>query len=278
MINSQINLKSLIKISIIVISVLFSSCEDVITYDLENASPQIVIEGSITDESDLCTVKISKSTNYFNPGISKKVSNAIVTIGDNEGNMENLVEQEPGVYQTTNFKTTYNKEYTIEVRSDNKIYSASTSLVTPLIIDSLSYELETGVDENYYEIFAHFQDDPEKNDYAVVNARLNNVTLEDLIIYEDRLTNGNYIKSILLQLEKDDLKTGSNTIEFIIRIIDVDTYDYYRSLIDVLAINTEVSPFSPTAPENPKSNFSNDALGYFGGYSISRKSIEIIKL
>ena len=277
MISHKIYSKYSIVILICVMGILSPGCEDVITLDLVDVLPQIVIQGSITDEDGPYIVNISKSTDYFNPEANEKVENAIVIISDNKGNSENLVENEPGIYTTTNFETAYTKNYNIEVRPENKVYNASTTLVTPLVLDSISYKLENIFDEDFYEINGYFQDNTEKQDYAIIDVKQNGNILENPVLYEDRLTNGNYINEVFLDLEAANLEEGINTIEIIVRTIDADAYEYYKSLLGVLAINSESSPFSPTTPANPKSNLSNNALGYFGAYSISRKTIEIIK-
>ena len=60
------------------------------------------------------------------------------------------------------------------------------------------------------------------------------------------------------------------------RTVNEETYDYYKSLLPVLASDQDGALFSPSSPENPKSNFDNEVLGFFAGYSVSKKSIEII--
>ena len=53
--------------------------------------------------------------------------------------------------------------------------------------------------------------------------------------------------------------------------IDKSTYDYYRTLADLLYTN----PFFGSTPANPNTNLSNGALGYFGSYSSSFKTLVV---
>ena len=74
------------------------SCEKVIDVDLSSVEPQIVIDGTITDQPGPYTVKISKTGDYFNPGAFPAVTGASVTISDNRGYRRNL----PDLFNTRN--------------------------------------------------------------------------------------------------------------------------------------------------------------------------------
>lgn len=263
------------KTLLIILSFVLVDCalEDVITYELESADPQIVIEGSITDEVGPYTVKITRTTNYFEPTEIEKVRNAEVILSDSRGNSENLIEKSPGVYQTINFESNYNTEYYLQVRIDDQEYKANTSLVEPIILDSISYVIDQS--GKYYVMAPYFQDNPNKKDFTITNFRLNNGEFDKPLVYDDRLSNGNYIEGKPFAYDIDSLKIGANTVECIMRTVDKNTYNFFNTLQYVLV--SEGDPFASPTLENPKTNLSNGALGYFGGYSISRKEIEIIK-
>lgn len=266
--------KDLIKINYAVLLSFFLmyGCEDVITYELNSTTPRIVIEGAVTDEAGPYKVKISRSSDYFNFDSYNNVSNAEVIISDSRGNSETLSETSPGVYETADLVTHYNTEYYLKVKVGDDLFEASTILLEPIIIDSLSYEIDE--DDEEYVVTSHFQDDPDKEDYAVTNFKLGD-RYEKPMAYSDRLTNGNYIETQRHDFHKDSLKTGINRIECRMRTVDANTYEYFKTLIEALAVGTDY--FSSTTPENPKSNLSNGALGYFGAYAISRNSIDVKK-
>ena len=58
---------------------LFVGCEDIITVDLNSADPTTVIEATITDDSSPSRVVVSKSTDFYTPGVYPSVSNAVIT-------------------------------------------------------------------------------------------------------------------------------------------------------------------------------------------------------
>ena len=61
--------------------------------------------------------------------------------------------------------------------------------------------------------------------------------------------------------------------EFRIELLSLDkqTYEYYRTLQDLLFSN----PIFGSTPANPENNLSNGALGYFGAYAVSLRTLII---
>jgi len=61
-----------------------------------------------------------------------------------------------------------------------------------------------------------------------------------------------------------------DTVVVELQTLDLSTYDYYRTLFSILD-----GGLGNPNPANPESNLSNDALGYFGAFTISRDTIVI---
>src|SRR5579859_674649 len=77
------------------------ACKKVIQVDLNNAAPQIVIEGEITNHPGPYQVKITKTVNFSATNVYPPVTGATVIIKDSgTGVMETLRESAPGVYIT----------------------------------------------------------------------------------------------------------------------------------------------------------------------------------
>ena len=51
----------------VVSATLHLSCEDVITVNLRNVTPRLVIEGSVSNISDSVIILLHKTTDYYNP-------------------------------------------------------------------------------------------------------------------------------------------------------------------------------------------------------------------
>ena len=81
------------------ISVAFNSCQKVISVDLNNANPHIVIEGVVTDKPGPYTVSLSMTGNYFTPSLYfPPVTGAKIVIQDDKGQRDSLKETAPGTY------------------------------------------------------------------------------------------------------------------------------------------------------------------------------------
>lgn len=262
-------------IKIFLLSIIFTGCEDVITVELQNAEPQIVIEGTITDGPGPYTVKITKTTDFYEPGIYEKVTGAVVLINDTYRNNDTLIEKEPGIYYTESLTPSYNTLYNLEVMTKGEKYEASTELKIPIILDSISVSEGDNPfsDEEIYDIHLYAQDNPGISDYAKMRIAVNGEYEKDYYLYEDRLTDGNYLEGIL-NIEKDKVNTG-DTLTVEMSTINKAGYDFYSTLYQVLATSEEGFSSFTSAPANPKTNLNNGALGYFGAYSISTKSVVI---
>jgi hypothetical protein len=117
-------------------------------------------------------------------------------------------------------------------------------------------------------------DPPEPGNYYRVNVRLSNPLVPaDSIdgrryrLYSDKLTNGNIA---VYRVRARHTVVAGDTITVDLLSLDKSTYEYYRTLNDILT-----SDRSPTSlsPANPNSNLSTGSLGYFAAYAIDTKKI-----
>ena len=76
------------------------SCEKVIDINLNNAAKKYVIEGSITNRPGDCEVRITQTVNFSDPNIFAGVTDATVTIQDNDNPPVVLSQSVDGLYQT----------------------------------------------------------------------------------------------------------------------------------------------------------------------------------
>ena len=86
-------------------------------------------------------------------------------------------------------------------------------------------------------------------------------------VVSDKLTDG------------DDMSISSNTklkpgdsLTVTLESIDESTFNFFNTLSSVLG---EGSSFMSAPPENPVSNISNGALGYFAAYSFTQRKFVI---
>lgn len=252
--------------------ILLFSCEDVIYVDLKDVPPQLVIEGTISNLEGPYKVRLSKSTDYYNPSVFLPVTDAIVEISDDEGNNEILIANSEGFYYTENMMGEVGRNYTLKVTSEGKEYTAESYMEKVVNIDSLKVEYLAGagfIEPGYY-MHCYFQDPPDTTNYYRVRAYINGILDESLYLLDDRFTDGKIIDSYLFLTP---FQLG-DTAYIELLSIDFPVYDYFITLSDILTFQ---GGGSPSNPANPNTNLNNGGLGYFGALAVDRDTLILQK-
>jgi hypothetical protein len=128
------------------------SCIDEYWPDTKNKYTEVlVVDGVLTNLPGPYIIKLSLSTNldspYYNP-----VTQASVSIWDNMGNKEELIETVPGTYVThaEDFSGIIGRKYKLEIQTNSGKYYESDfeELLAPVGIDSVYAEIEYQQVEN----------------------------------------------------------------------------------------------------------------------------------
>jgi len=268
-------LKKIITTLFITSSILLdTSCEEIITIDLNSADPKIVIEGIVTDQPGPYTVTITKTTDYYNPGSYPTVSGAQVSITDDHGFSEQLHETKDGIYQTVNLQGTSGRTYSLTVIADGQTYRAVSSMPQPTEIDSLFYvKSEGGVrhkDKEGYDLILRFTDEPGVEDFKRIKVFRNGNLQDGYFLYNGRLSDGN-------KIEYDRIHADFELNDFVfVELLSIDkaTYEYYSTLSNATA-SSSGNKIQTKIPANPNNNLSGDALGYFGAFTVRPDSLWI---
>jgi Domain of unknown function (DUF4249) len=250
---------------------LVTACKKVINVDLRNATPQIVIEGNVTDEPGIYTVYVSKTVGFSADNIFPPVTDAVVTISDSVAHFtEQLREADSGVYITDQIIGLPNHTYYLNVYEGNKVYSATSTMPVRVFLDSISFAENVGFN-NKEEInaIANFQDPAGITNYYWFTEVINNRQIPDIFVFEDRLSDGRYIEYPLYN-DSSYLNPG-DTLLLTMNCVDENTYNYFNTLINVTGGNN----FQAVTPANPVTNLSNGALGYFSAHTTQRASIVV---
>ena len=253
--------------------ILFTSCEDIIEIDLNYMEPKLIIEGVLNDSDNPCIIKLSKTTDYFNQKANPAVSDAVITLTDNAGKITKFNEIEPGTYSGESLMAKSNINYTLTVLSEGNEYSANAIIPQKVNIDSLTckFNPKSIIYEVGYVVSCYFSDPPEyRNYYRVKTYNINDRTKakNSKDIYNDDLINGNHVEWPWSY----EVFQQSDTVVVELYTLDVQTYDYYKTLFQISG-GSEMMSLS--TPANPNTNISNGALGYFGAYTVSRDTIII---
>ena len=147
--------------TLLLILLVFSSCEERITWDLKTKPlSMIVVEGSITNEKKAHSVRLSHTITNQN-STPEPVSGALVAISDGDSIVflqENAMD--PGLYKTdSNLQGVAGKIYSLYIRVQGQEFTAYDYMPPVGALDPLGYHKIEGY-ENRYELNEHQRGDP----------------------------------------------------------------------------------------------------------------------
>lgn len=245
------------------ITILFASCEKEVDVDLNDSDPQIVIEGEITDQPGPYFVRISKSVNFSNSNTYPSVSGAIVSISDDNGNVDRLTEVENGLYRTNTTVGASGKTYNLSVSINNINYSAISTMPQKVMLDSLKFDRFRTPDgkDNYTTIPVYNDPITNGNNYRFL---MTVDGVKDKTYYVDNDIIGNGITNVRGLINPDNEVALNSSIKFEMRCIDEPTYLYFNSLSQI----SGGGPGGGVTPSNPPNNIKGGkALGFFAAYT-----------
>lgn len=268
--------RSLLKFLIILPVLGLWSCQDEIELDLPEGETFVVVEGWISNEAGPQTVRLSYTAPYFIDEPQPVISGATVSIEDDEGNLTELAETDPGTYLYPDsgiVGRSYRLNFSIPegdtYRSDFEL------LQEPVLIDSITWQLSEDspnpdFDENpddIYDVLIFTQEPAGEGDYYQWRSILNGIEQRapfDIFTTGDELVNGSYIPFFNVT---DELYSSPDTVTIVQEHISRAAYDFLTLVQSQTAFVG--SPFD-TPPAPIKGNVHNlsdpdkDALGFFG--------------
>lgn len=250
------------------------SCKKILDLDLDNAQPQLVIEGNITNIQGLQTVKITRTVPFDAQNNFPAVSDARVVMKDSEGHVVVFQESDPGIYTAQNISGKVGITYTLTVNVDEKEYSASSTMPASVKLDSLSATERTFGDESRKIIAVNFADPINTKNFYLFKMTLNNKKVGQIFSDSDFFSDGKYVKRDLFLTGVEDLEIKSGDRVLVeMQCIEEPIYLYWRTLEQQYASG---NPNDVTTPANPPNNWNNRALGYFSVHTTETKFVQIM--
>lgn len=243
----------------IMLPIILGSCKKIIEVNLNDASPQIVVEGNIYNTPGPYTIRVSKTINYSANNQFPPVSGANMIVKDiTDGLSDTLTESTPGLYLTKKLKGISGHEYQLQLTVGSQNYTANTLLPQPVALDSVSFEKlsRPGGKIDYYAVI-NYQDPPGVSNYYQFTLLVNNRRINNTFAFEDRLSDGKYV-SRTLRTDSAYINLG-DSVTVIMNHMGKEGYQYYNTFFQV----TGNGSLQSISPANPISNISNKALGYF---------------
>ncbi len=281
---------------------LLTSCEKSVTFKLDQTAPGLVVDATI-ENGQPPLVLLSNSLNYFSkisPEIllSSFVHGATITVSD--GLKQQVLKEYSyktaafiDVYYYTvdssmqhNFLGEFNKTYSMQIKSGDKLYSSSTTI--PALakkIDSLWWIKSPGnPDSSKVILMSRVTDPPGFGNYIRYYTKTaNGAYLPGLnSVFDDQIIDGTTYdievehgvdRNTKIDPEAYSFFNRGDTVTVKLCNIDKTTFDFWRTM--EYSYSSIGNPFS--TPTKVLGNIQGGALGYFGGYAVQYKSLIIPK-
>ncbi|MFT7051740.1 MAG: hypothetical protein ACJAZK_002357 [Psychroserpens sp.] len=200
----------------ILVALFICSCEDVIDVDLNTIEPKLVIDASINWFKDSPgneqEIKLTLTAPYFANEI-QPASGAQVTVSKAGDDIFVFTEDSnTGIYKNNAFIPQINETYSLEIRYQDQIYSATETLKSVVDIDFVEQNDEGGFSGDETELKAFYTDPINEENYYFFEFLNDIPDIPTLEVYDDNFTNGNQIFGFYTEeeLEAGDLVTIRN--------------------------------------------------------------------
>lgn len=248
----------------------FASCTKEIDIDLNSASPQIVIEGSITDQPAPYTVKLSKTVNFSESNNYPPVTGALVIISDNTGVVDTLTETVSGLYQAHSITGTQGNTYTLKVIAEGKQYNAVSTMPYKVNLDSIRFNpfAIPGSGTTTFGAVPLYLDPIATGNCYRFFLSANGKFAKSYLVSNDNIGNGSVNQNPLFSQDVE-IHAG-DSVKVTMCCIDVNTYNYYYTLSQL----SGNGPGGGSTPSNPPNNITGTkALGVFSAYTMQIKTV-----
>ena len=133
---------------ILILSCLWASCEDDIDVNLEEGDPLLVVDAWVNDLPEDQVILLSLTQSYFSEEDAPAVTNALVSITDDEGTRYDFTERNEGeyVWSPTVLVPSFGEvstSYTLTVRMESgEEYRAFSTMNRVPLVDSVTFKFE----------------------------------------------------------------------------------------------------------------------------------------
>lgn len=265
-------------------SALLSGCDVPIDLDLDQTPPEVTIEALLTNRPGEPFVRVTLSVDFYYEGHATRLNDAIVTLRNDLGQSVAFSHYAGGSADSVGyylppegFAGQVGRIYTLTVFAQGKTFEATDSLKYVTSIDSLSYrpnrfaEQDPPSDGKTYELLIYAKEPQESKDYYLVKYYRNDSLTyngdSDVYVLDDYGVGENIdgVPSAVLYSDNDLARIEMFSLTR-------EGFLFYNDLVTIM--NSDGGMFSPP-PANPRTNFSNGALGFFQVSAASERSIVV---
>lgn len=262
--------KLFINVLALLLIVILSACEEVIVLDLNTTEPQVVIEADLDGTNGVLEVKCSKTVDFYNDISFNPVSGAEVFLEEAKTGSVKIKEDEPGIYRLEGIAVQQGMLFRLCVTIDDIDYEAEAIaphpneilevVVVPVEIQGPPPEVE------FFTVATGWFDIPQDTTFYCLRMIKNGEYPGTRNLVTDEDQDG---ELLIVENFTSDLTSG-DTLLLQLSAINEAVYDYFIQVDDMRS-----NGFSAAAPYNPKGNFTNEALGYFGVCYTHKKEVVV---
>ncbi len=270
-----------------------SSCTEKIDIELDSTYTRLSVEAKLTTDFKKHFVKLRESSDVFFNQDAIPVTNAAIKVSDGISDFV-YEETSPGFYESiSEFSGIPGKTYFLSISNvdidkngTEEIYQAQSLMPFPHDVNSIemaydaNYEDNEGNRKEYWLLSLYLKDNIETEDYYGFACQINNVlvhdTITEVVLAEDTFFNGENSKGAevgFFDQEKPDEVIRNNDA------VTLETYamteDYFDFVNELQFMDQEQIPMFSGPPANIRSNISNNAVGFFAVYAITRNNISV---
>ena len=243
---------------------LFISCEKVIDLDLNEANPQLVVEGMVLTKANASYVYLNLTTSFYTPNTFQDIDNAkvIIRTGNETYTMQNVGE---GMYTNESLIGESGKTYFLEVLYDGDTIRSQSTIPPFIKIDTLYYQtIIMGPRGATKRLFCRFTD-PEK----VENYYRFRVFINDTLNPEFNYTDDSFFDGNQYNMRLSSVKMGDKVrVQFF--CIDKANYTFFKT------IDSNTKRMNSSAPANPVYNIDGEnAIGFFEAAAIDERTLVV---
>ena len=258
-------------LKLIILIIIFHSCEKVIDIETEFDDKRLVIDANISKHRDsidgIASVKLSETIPYFSDQESI-VKNASVKIETNQI-VYNLVYNNDKKEYSSIIKNIDKEEFVLSIIRNENTYTSSEKLITTPKIKSVIFGDRKSLNKDEVELRVTFIDPPEKGNYYLWKFGPKKSGKYDYLPALDKYINGNEF-TFSFFIDKTEYLQNSDFINIEINGISENYYNYLNILTSQAGAQNG-RPFS-TSSSIIRGNISNLVseekfpLGYFRVY------------
>jgi hypothetical protein len=258
-------------LKLIILIIIFHSCEKVIDIETEFEDKRLVIDANISKHRDsidgIASVKLSETIPYFSDQESI-VKNASVKIETNQI-VYNLVYNNDKKEYSSIIENINKEEFVLSIIRNENTYTSSEKLITTPKIKSVIFGDRKSLNKDEVELRVTFIDPPEKGNYYLWKFGPKKSGKYDYLPALDKYINGNEF-TFSFFIDKTEYLQNSDFINIEINGISENYYNYLNILTSQAGAQNG-RPFS-TSSSIIRGNISNLVseekfpLGYFRVY------------